>query len=188
MTDDTPARVTLALDLINSYDPYLDQPETLATTSDLGRFLEGHGFASTGEPTPADLEAVRQVRARLWEAFLARHDPTGPSLLADLTQGALAAPVIGPAYALSWRLVDPITAESVSASEAAHTPLAAHLGAAAALGLATALQEHGPERLKSCVAAPCREVFIDTLRNRSRRFCGPGCANRFHVAAFRSRG
>lgn len=188
MTHDTSTRFDLALDLINSYDPYFDEPEKLATVDDLARFLDEHGYTAAAELTAADLDEVREVRTRLWEAFLARHEPAGPELLADLMRGALATPEVGPAYELNWRIVEVTASDATGLAGLAPARLAVHLGAAAALGLATALEEHGPDRLKSCAAAPCREVFLDTLRNRSRRFCGPGCANRFHVAAYRERG
>lgn len=188
MTNDSVAPIDLALDLINSYDPYFDEPEKLATIDDLARFLAEHGYqAAVAGLATADLAEVRQIRTRLWETFLARHDPAGPKLLAQLMQGAMATPQLGSAYELSWRVVDVIASDDAALSGRVPGRLAAHVGATAALGLATALAEHGPDRLKSCAATPCREVFVDTLRNRSRRFCGPGCANRFHVAAFRAR-
>ena len=57
----------------------------------------------------------------------------------------------------------------------------------AALGVSAALAAYGPERLRACASEPCRDVFIDTSRNRSRRFCSTTCGNRNAVAAYLAR-
>jgi hypothetical protein len=66
-------------------------------------------------------------------------------------------------------------------------PLARRLGVEAALGLSSALEQYGIERLHVCSAAPCTDVFIDTSRNHTRRYCCEQCANRHNVAAHRRR-
>ena len=43
------------------------------------------------------------------------------------------------------------------------------------------------DRLRICAATGCGDVLVDVSRNRSRRFCGVGCANRTNVAAYRAR-
>lgn len=177
MSDYYEGDIALALDLLNSHDPYLDDPEKLGDTDALASFLTEHGIeARPIPPTTADLTEVRALRTRMWEAFTARHAPDGPARLAELARELRTAPVIGDGFDLHWRPVD----------EETHS-IADRLRARAVLGLASALDRHGPERLKSCAAAPCQEVFVDTLRNRSRRFCSQRCANRHHVAAFRQR-
>jgi predicted RNA-binding Zn ribbon-like protein len=65
--------------------------------------------------------------------------------------------------------------------------IAAVYGAKAAMGLAVQATELGFDRLGVCQAAPCREVFIDTSTNRSRRYCSDRCATRANVAAYRAR-
>jgi predicted RNA-binding Zn ribbon-like protein len=42
-------------------------------------------------------------------------------------------------------------------------------------------------RLKVCRASGCDHVLVDLTRNRSRHFCGSGCADRTHAAAYRAR-
>lgn len=42
-------------------------------------------------------------------------------------------------------------------------------------------------RLRSCSAARCDRLFLDTTRSRTRRYCSTTCQNRTKVAAFRSR-
>lgn len=42
------------------------------------------------------------------------------------------------------------------------------------------------DRLRQCAAEDCRKVFLDTSRNRSRRYCSTGgCGNRERVRRFR---
>lgn len=55
------------------------------------------------------------------------------------------------------------------------------------LGLATLVCDLGPSRLGVCSAAPCRNVYVDTSPNRSRRYCSDRCSSRANVAAYRAR-
>lgn len=64
---------------------------------------------------------------------------------------------------------------------------ATEVAAAAAWGLAHGLVHHGLDRWGHCGAVDCDNYYLDTSTNRAKRFCSPRCANRVHVAAFRSR-
>jgi predicted RNA-binding Zn ribbon-like protein len=64
---------------------------------------------------------------------------------------------------------------------------ATEVAAAAAWGIAHGIVHHGLNRWGHCAAADCDNYFLDTSTNRAKRFCSPRCANRVHVAAFRSR-
>jgi predicted RNA-binding Zn ribbon-like protein len=56
------------------------------------------------------------------------------------------------------------------------------------MGLAELVVAGESERMRSCAAPPCRNVFVDLSRNRSRRYCDSRtCGNRLHVAAYRAR-
>lgn len=45
------------------------------------------------------------------------------------------------------------------------------------------------ERLRQCAGEDCHKVFLDTSKNRSRRYCSPGgCGNRERVRRFRQEG
>jgi predicted RNA-binding Zn ribbon-like protein len=44
------------------------------------------------------------------------------------------------------------------------------------------------DRLRSCAAERCDNLFLDATRNHRQRFCSAACQNRTKVAAFRSRG
>lgn len=56
------------------------------------------------------------------------------------------------------------------------------LGAVVGMGLAFVLIEDGISRFGVCSAADCRDVFLDTSRNRSRKRCSDTCTNREGVA------
>lgn len=191
MTNYTQGRIDLALELINSHDPFLADPEKLATPADLGAFLQRHGLGKpAAKPNDDDLKAVHELRDNLRHAFTLRNDPAGHSLLASLLDGARTIPELTADHQLAWRSLDEATARDgpdSSSTTPGSEPVATLLRRRSALGLAEALALHGPDRLKSCAAEPCQDVFIDTLRNRSRRFCSPRCANRHHVAEFRRR-
>ncbi len=55
------------------------------------------------------------------------------------------------------------------------------------LGLANLVCDLGPTRLGICSAAPCRNVYVDTSPNQSRRYCSDRCSSRANVAAYRAR-
>ncbi|MFC0437937.1 CGNR zinc finger domain-containing protein [Kutzneria buriramensis] len=66
-------------------------------------------------------------------------------------------------------------------------PPATEVAAAAAWGVAQGIVHYGLERWGRCAAEDCGKFFLDTSTNRAKRFCSARCANRVHVAAFRSR-
>jgi predicted RNA-binding Zn ribbon-like protein len=43
------------------------------------------------------------------------------------------------------------------------------------------------DRLRRCCAERCDDLFLDTTRNRTQRFCSTSCQNRTKVASFRAR-
>jgi predicted RNA-binding Zn ribbon-like protein len=66
-------------------------------------------------------------------------------------------------------------------------PPASEVAAAASWGIAHGIVHYGLNRWGQCADAGCGNYFLDTSTNRARRFCSARCANRVHVAAFRSR-
>ncbi|HEV7872309.1 MAG: uncharacterized protein JWR62_1345 [Modestobacter sp.] len=56
-----------------------------------------------------------------------------------------------------------------------------------AMGLAQVVVQHGWQRLGVCSADGCGNVYVDTSRNASRRYCSNTCASRSTVAAYRAR-
>src|SRR4051812_26612525 len=56
-----------------------------------------------------------------------------------------------------------------------------------AMGLSQVVVQHGWQRLGGCSAEGCDDVYVDTSRNASRRYCSNTCASRSTVAAYRAR-
>lgn len=56
-----------------------------------------------------------------------------------------------------------------------------------AVGITLLVTAHGWERLGICSASECQDVYVDTSRNRTRRFCSGTCSSRSSVAAYRAR-
>ena len=54
--------------------------------------------------------------------------------------------------------------------------VAARYAANAVMGLAVLVTQLGLDRLGICAAAGCRNAFVDTSTNRSRRYCSDRCA------------
>jgi predicted RNA-binding Zn ribbon-like protein len=66
-------------------------------------------------------------------------------------------------------------------------PLVEQLGATVSMAMANVICRYGRERLGICAAADCGDVYVDTSRNRSRRYCSETCASRTTVSAYRAR-
>jgi predicted RNA-binding Zn ribbon-like protein len=171
-------RAILAEDLINTFDLYLEEPEHLREPEDLQRFLVKHGIKPTDKVTENDLEQVRVLREELRECWTA---PTVAEAIEKLN------PLLNQAAVkvkLTCDSTDQLQVQFVAQSGLALVQQLAFEGAMGIIGL---LQEHGHERLRACVSSPCQDVFVDTSRNKSRRFCSERCANRYNIAAFRER-
>jgi predicted RNA-binding Zn ribbon-like protein len=169
------AAVATAVDLVNTLDTSVDDGETLVRVRDLEQFLADHEIV-TGRLCAADVEQVREVRERLRAVFLAGDGRAAAKLLNDLIGEARVHPELTD-HDGEWHLH--FAPESASVSR--------RLAASSAMSLGMVLVEFGPDRLKMCGSESCADVFVDTSRNLSRRYCGDRCANRENVAAYRAR-
>jgi predicted RNA-binding Zn ribbon-like protein len=169
--------ITLVEDLINTFDSFLEQPEHLREPSDLKDFLELRGI-QVGEVSDSDLEEVRGLRRYLratWEAETLEEAIRMLNLLFANISVFVQLEANSQAKPQFQFQVQP------------EASVAQRLAVAAATGIVAAIERYGVERLASCAAEPCRDVFIDLSRNQSRRFCSERCANRHNTAAFRLR-
>ncbi len=66
-------------------------------------------------------------------------------------------------------------------------PVLEQLTTTVAMGLSQVVVQHGWQRLGVCSADSCDDVYVDTSRNASRRYCSNTCASRSTVAAYRAR-
>ena len=166
------AGVELALDLVNTQAMTRDRlPDLTATRA----FLDGHGIA--GPVGEADLPRLQRLRERLRAVFEAGGDADrAAAILTELLVEHRAVP----------RLV---AAEGVLRLEAgtAHDDAVDAVGSVAAMALAVLLAEVGAARLGTCHSQTCQDAYVDLTKNRSKRFCGDGCARITGVRNFRSR-
>ena len=174
----------MAVDLVNTEEPQRGV-DTLVDV-DAVRELPGANQQLSRRATDADIPRLRGVRTRLRAVFSAASEGD-ESRAVDL---------------LNSLLMDFPTSPQISGHDFLdeegrprwHMHLAEHsanatagYAASACMGLAFHLTELGVERLGICQADPCRNAYLDTSTNRSRRYCSDRCATRANVAAYRAR-
>lgn len=168
----------LAVTLINTDDRSRPDGDQLTDLAQLRAFFADRP-RSRASCTKADLQQMRQVRDRLRDVF--ETVQTGDAPLAVKGLNALldeypVRPVVTDHDDARWHLH---LREVGSTTE--------RYVARAVMGIAMLVTELSPDRLGICQAAPCRNAFLDTSTNRSRRYCSERCATRANVAAYRAR-
>ena len=173
----TDLSVVTAVDLVNTLD-HTSGADALTESEDLAQFLRDHRDSYRRPVTADDLADVRHLRDRLRSAFVQGDETAVVALLNALLAEASALPQLSDHDGEPWHL-------HFTPPESS---LVAHMAAEAAMGLAIVIRDQGLDRLRVCSAVGCSRVFVDTSRNRSRRYCDPAtCGNRTNVAAFRAR-
>jgi predicted RNA-binding Zn ribbon-like protein len=173
-----------AVRLVNSEDR--GRAHDSLTTVEAVRALFGPGSQMATRVTESDLARLRSVRTRLrgvFEAAAEDDEVRAVDLLnALLLEFPVSPQIAGHRYRddsgrLDWHMH---LAEHAANATAAYA-------ATACMGLACRLTDLGVDRLGICQAPPCRNAYIDTSTNRSRRYCCDRCATRANVAAYRAR-
>ncbi|MEV4011602.1 CGNR zinc finger domain-containing protein [Nonomuraea angiospora] len=164
----------VALDLANTWDEYLDDPERLPDVEALHRFCRELG--GRGELSVDDLRAVRAVRERL-RAVLSC-DPSARTRALAQWAGELPIRVVVEESGGAPR-------QRLTAPEGAD--LAERLAVRSVAELLDLAASGDWERLRLCAADPCKDAFVDHSRPGKRQFCSTRCANRAHAAASRAR-
>jgi predicted RNA-binding Zn ribbon-like protein len=173
-----------AVRLVNTEEPARSKDSL--TSVEAVRDLFGPSAQAARRATEADVTRFRSVRGRLRAVFTAA-DAGDETQAVDLLNSLL----------LEFP-VNPQTSGHDHRDEDGrpkwHMHLADHpsnatagYAAIAAMGLAFHLTEYGVDRLGLCQATPCRNAYLDTSTNRSRRYCSDRCATRANVAAYRAR-
>lgn len=173
-TDYRDEAATFAADLVNTVGS-ISGTDFMPDLKSFRAFLAEHDLEPE-DVRQADLEALRDLRARLRAAFFAPDDKEVIRILNSLLAGAGARPEVTNHDGV-WHI-------HYVPDDA---PVAQRLTAYAAMGLAMLIAELGRERLGICRANDCEDVFVDTSRNKSRRYCNDKCATRMNVAAYRAR-
>jgi predicted RNA-binding Zn ribbon-like protein len=170
------APVGLAIDLVNTDEIEGDEIGDLAA---LTAFLDG--FEDLRPPdlapvTDADLTRIHAIRDSLREVFNAPDEATAADRLNSILAESPASPRLSTHSGEPHLHYDPVESD-----------VSSWVGATAAMGLVGVIVEHGISRFGSCNASNCRDVFVDTTRNRSRLHCCHTCSTREAVAAYRKR-
>ncbi|MFD5390128.1 CGNR zinc finger domain-containing protein [Streptomyces sp. NPDC127074] len=174
----------LAVRLVNSEEP--SRGTDTLTSVEAVRALFGESRQAARRATDADVTRLRSVRARLRAIFEAAAG--GDEVLAvDLLNALLIEFPVSPQISghetrdddgrPDWHMHIADYAANAGSGYAA----------TASMGLAFHLTELGADRLGICEASPCRNAYLDTSTNRSRRYCSDRCATRANVAAYRAR-
>jgi predicted RNA-binding Zn ribbon-like protein len=170
-----------AVQLVNTNTATPGEPagDRLSTVADLVHLLpEWPALAEAA--TRRDLTTLRSLRSELHEVFRAGAAGDDADVVARLN--ALLAehpmrPEISGHDNSSWHLHAAGPGASLSAVVAAE----------ALMGLTMTVIDLGADRFGVCNAPGCERVYLDTSRNRSRRFCSDRCSTRVAVAAHRAR-
>jgi predicted RNA-binding Zn ribbon-like protein len=154
------------VDLVNT-SPSAGGREGLLSLADLEEFVQRRRVSGVRAVAEDDLTQVRALREAFHGVFLAEGRAAAASRL----------------NALLGR-----TRMTPSLIEHDGFPLHMHYFAPGASLAAHVLVEGEFERLRTCAAPDCANVFVDESRNRSRVYCDSRtCGNRMHVAAYRAR-
>jgi len=167
----------MAVTLINSWDEYASDHEHLRDADVLRRWFRGNGFPRAADAvSDDDVPRARELRSRLTAAFDAATQAEAAEVL-NAVVAEFGTPPRLERDADSWVFTSwPDEGEGI-----------AFLAPYAALGLLEVIRDGGWERFGRCAGSPCRCVYIDRSRNRSRRFCGELCADRVAQADYRRR-
>ena len=166
--------VSLAVQLVNSWDPTFDEPERLPDLDALQSFLSRRGARElASRMRKRHLAEVRTLRGNLRRAFEAPEEARAVAALNAVLRQWSATPQLVP-VGKRWEFThegDPVAA----------------LSSELALGLLGFIRTSGWGRLGVCAATDCVNVFVDRSKNRSRRYCSQLCADRMNQAAYRRR-
>lgn len=174
---DTEQSLVSVVDLVNTA-PEASGEEGLADLAALCEYVQRRHVSEVDQLTEQDLHAVRRLRTRLRDVFLASDDPTAIRLVNAVVADARTTPRLTDHD--DWPLHVHYFAPGASLTE--------HLAADCGMALAFVLVAGERDRLRSCEAPGCERVLVDLSRNRSRRYCDSRtCGNRLHVAAYRAR-
>ncbi len=169
----------IGVDLISSQPDELDATDPLASLAGLRDLLGARPWLAE-RATERDRAPLAELRSALRAVFDAATDGRSADMAAQLNrllERHPPVPRISGHDDADWHLH--------VADDAG--PLAEELAAAAVMGLTMVFLDLGPTRFGTCADPRCRGVFIDTSRNRSRRYCSDRCASRANVAAHRRR-
>ena len=150
--------------------------DALPDVTALDAFVQQHGWTGSRRSDDEELEAVRALRPRLRELWELDEQGVVDRVNRMLREaGALPQLVDHDDFGYHLHATTP------------HVPLADRMAVEAAMAFVDVVRQRELDRLSVCGADDCDDVLVDLSKNRSRRYCSTGCANRVNVAAFRAR-
>jgi predicted RNA-binding Zn ribbon-like protein len=170
---DTEPTLVALVALVNTSGPDGDGLRDLAA---LDAYLAQCSWTGSRTNDQAELDAVRMLRARLRPLWTEPEDGVVAIVNRFLREaGALPQLVRHD----GWDYHVHATPD--------RAPLADRMAVEFAMAMVDVVRQQELDRLRVCAADDCERVTVDLSKNRSRRFCDVGCANRTNVAAFRAR-
>jgi predicted RNA-binding Zn ribbon-like protein len=168
--------IALAVDLLNSWDELEPDPELLSVRW-LRYYLGFHGYdRAAAAVREEDVAVAKELRERLRQAFDATSEEDAVATLNAVLAEHAEAPRLERAPEGWCFRYGPDESAGID-----------FLAVPAAIALLETIRDHGLSRFGRCSAHPCRCVFVDRSRNRSRRYCCDLCADRANQAAARQR-
>jgi predicted RNA-binding Zn ribbon-like protein len=169
---DTEVSLQAAVQLANS----ALAPDTLLTIEDLDAFYSEYEYTGRHDQTRAELDAVRDMRARLRELLTADRG-RAVEIVNEMLSDAKAVPQLVRHDEWDWHVhaVDP------------DSPWPVRICVETAMAMIDVIRADEMSRLGICADDDCEGIVLDLSRNRSRRFCSTTCGNRNAVAAYRAR-
>ena len=153
--------------------------DSLSTVEQMTSFLEEYRDLWEGAAKPAktsDLKAIQELRSSLRDLIGSDDEHLAAKQVNVMLSDYGATPRVSTHSGEPHLHFEPLDSSMVS-----------WLGAVTSMGLASVIVEHGVERFGMCCSDSCRDVYIDTSRNKSRRHCSNTCSTREAVAAYRAR-
>lgn len=168
----------LAVRLVNTDGDDRDRRGGLATAESYRAFIADRPHLS-GPVTPADLESLRLLREELRKVFASVAAGADGEAVRSLNTLLIQHPIqpqISGHDGQNWHLH---LTDSGTVSD--------RYAAGAVFGLTVAINQMGLGRLRVCAGESCRDVFIDTSPDRSRRYCSDSCPRRGSVTTLHGR-
>jgi predicted RNA-binding Zn ribbon-like protein len=170
---DTELALANAAALVNTG---LGGDELLPDEAALDDFVTAWRWTGMRTGNRAELDAVRQLRGRLEPLWSMSKDEAAALVNALLLENnALPQLVKHDEWDYHLHATPP------------DAPLASRIAVEVALAFGDVIRTGQLDRLRRCAADDCGNVLVDLSKNQSRRFCSTACANRTHVAAYRTR-
>lgn len=169
---DTEPALAAAVELVNS----AEEPDTLTEVDQLAEFFVRHTYTGVRTGDPAELAAVRALRAPLRRMLTSDRDTT-----VRLINETLAKHRALPQLVRHGDVDYHVHAVPLDA------PLPVRVAVETAMAMIDLIRSDELSRLSLCADPTCAGVVLDLSRNRSRRYCSTACGNRNAVAAYRAR-